>query len=152
MRYEVRHVSLRSLALTGAVAGLVFSCLPVLCLGSIMMSLVNRAAEILLSMRSFLVQIPDLEAFGLSIELPDIPVDLVSRFGLEGLEGAVLALAGSGGLILVLLLLGGMVSGALGVALFALLWGAVYNLLAPNLGGLKIDLQPALGDGQPPEN
>jgi hypothetical protein len=105
---------------------LAFSCLPVLCLGSVTMSLVNRAAEMLVSMRTFLVQIPDLEAFGLSVDLPDIPVDLVSRLGLESLEGVILALAASSGLVLVLLLLGGMLLGAMGVALFALLWGAVY--------------------------
>jgi hypothetical protein len=141
MQYEVRHISLRSLVLTGAVAGLVFSCLPALCLGSMTMSVINRAAEVLVSMRSFLVQIPDLEAFGLSVDLPDISVDLVSRLGLDGLEGVVLALAASSGLIMVLLLLAGMLLGSLGVALFAMLWGAIYNLLVPSLGGLKLDLQ-----------
>jgi uncharacterized membrane protein YdjX (TVP38/TMEM64 family) len=40
----------------------------------------------------------------------------------------------------VLLLLGDVL-GAMGVALFALLWGAVYNWLAPSLGGLKLYLQ-----------
>ncbi|HLE15895.1 MAG TPA: hypothetical protein VI776_14190 [Anaerolineales bacterium] len=151
MRYEVRQISLRSLVVSGAIVGLVFSCLPALCLGVVALRLIARAADLLISMRSFMVQIPDLEAFGLSVDLPDIPVDLVSRLGLEGLEGTVLALAASGGLFLALLLLGGLLLGALVVALFALLWGAVFNLIAPRLGGLEVELQPGLDNEQGPD-
>lgn len=146
MRYQVRHISLRALALTGAAAGLLFSCLPALCVSTVLFGAIARAAEVLVSMRNFIVQTPDLEAFGLSVELPDLPVDLIARLGLEQVETLVLAAAAGAGLYFLLLVILLVLAGTLVLATFALLWGALFNFLAPWLGGMEVELQPAVDD------
>ena len=141
MRYEIRHVSLRSTAKYGLMAGFALAFLPALCVAGLAVQLVRQVARAFESLTGVLVDLPDIDIGLGTIPLPDIPINLVQQLGLSNTAETVDRLGASLGVVFFLTMLGVIVGGVLLLLLPALLFVLIYNVLAPAVGGVAVDLR-----------
>lgn len=146
MRYEIRRIALGpTLRLVSYIAGAI-TLLPAMCLAGLVVQGIARASRVFSNLRQFEVRFPGTQT-GPAPHLPPLPVNLVEQLGLGRADQMIQTLAGQLPLIFVLFSLLIVLAVTLTAAFAVLLFGLGYNLIAPRVGGLTVDLQVANDEG-----
>lgn len=140
MRYEIRHLSLRSTLKFGLIAGALLGTLPGLCLGVLLTQIINRAYQFLSGVQNVNINLPPLDAGLVSIPLPSFTIDVINALGLQNVIETLASWNAAGTLIFVLVFLTSILGTGLLLALPMLVFSLIYNAIAPAAGGFKIDL------------
>ena len=140
MRYEIRHLSLRSTLKFGLIAGALLGTLPGLFLGVLLTQIISRAYQFLTGVQNVNVDLPPIDAGLISIPLPSFTVDVINALGLQNVIETLTGWNAAGTLVFLLVLLASILGTGLLVALPMLVFSLIYNALAPTAGGFKVDL------------
>ncbi len=140
MQYEIRRVSLGSIARFGCLAGIIAALPPALCVGAVFLALVRRFSQLFTDMQDFAIDPEAIDLGLVNVDIPPIPVNLTQPLGLAQTAETVRSLADRGAVLFVISALALLLLGALVLTLIALAIGGFYNLLAPRLGGIKVEL------------
>ena len=141
MRYEIRRVSLWSTLRFGLMAGVALAVLPALCIATLMVQAVHRIATILAAASNINVALPNIDVGIGSIPLPPFTLDLIQTLGLHGAVQTTNSLGANQALLFLGIALLVILASGLLLALPLVIFGLIYNLIAPTVGGFQIDLR-----------
>jgi hypothetical protein len=147
MQYEIRRVGMSSALRLLCVIGALALLLPAMCVAGLFVRLVRSAGQTLANMQHLSIALPDAQVGPLTVPLPNVNLDLVDRLGLTQAAYSVQAVASRSTEMFVVATLLLVLFGVLIVAVIGLAFVLLYNLLAPHLGGVKVDLQSTRTDG-----
>lgn len=142
MRYEIRHVSVRSTAKFGIVVGVALAFLPSLCLATTVVQVIRRALGAIGQLSGFEINLPAVDLGLTTIQLPAVPIDLVRQLGLSSTAEQLTRLNAASALVFLFVLLFGLLFGALLVLLPMIVFSLFYNAVAPAVGGFAVDMEP----------
>jgi len=141
-RYELRRIGLGAVVRAALLFGALLWICPALMLGGAAVSALRGLSGAVAGMRQVVVPLPVLTLpFDLTYDIPDISVDLVGQLGYDEQAGRIEALAGREGLVFGAVALGALLLGAGLFALPAVVFAAIYNTLAPVVGGVELELR-----------
>ncbi len=139
MRYTIRRIGLGSALRMSLLLGWAVALCPALCLAGLAVQLLRTLSRALAQ-----VQTLDITVLGQNIATVDPLALLQLRSAADAVNRLTAGLLGTFLLLtLALLLIGGLMFVAVG-----LLASLAYNLLAPLVGGLEVELQHRGGDGE----
>ncbi|KAB8140516.1 hypothetical protein F8S13_23885 [Chloroflexia bacterium SDU3-3] len=141
MRYEIRHISVRSTIKFGILAGASVSFLPAIAIAFLALQLIGHALDALANMQHVVIDLPTINLGIGSVDLPTVPVDFVQSFGLGGALSTMQQLHSGGAMVFLLILAVVLVVGSLFTAMPLLGFVMFYNSVAPR-GGIAVDLVP----------
>lgn len=147
MRYEIRHISLRSILKFGVLIGALLGALPGICLGALAVQVINRVQQFLANIQNVDVNLPDIDLGIATVPLPSFTVDLIQALNLQAPTQAVNGWSAAGPTVFILILLGSIAACALMFVLPMLVFGLIYNGVAPFAGGFAVDLKGMKDEG-----
>lgn len=141
MRYEIRRVSLWSTLRFGLMAGIALAVLPALCMATLIVQVVRRIATLLTAASNINVALPSIDVGIGSIPLPPFTLDLIQTLGLHGAVQTANNLGANQALLFLGVALLVILASGLLLALPLVIFGMIYNLIAPTIGGFQVDLK-----------
>ena len=140
MRYEVRHISLRSTLRFGLLVGALLGALPGICMGALATQVIDRTEQFLTNIQDVNVELPDVEVGPLVVPLPNFTIDLINALGIQDASNTVGGLDAAGPLVFLAIVALSILAFAVMVVLPMLVFGMIYNTIAPMGGGFQVDL------------